>query len=53
MNKQLTDKRLIEEFIQELDKRGYNFYILKGIRSLLRQEKKGGDNYGETKRENT
>ena len=40
MNNQKTDKRLIEEFIQELDRRGYNFFILKGIRSLLRQEKK-------------
>jgi len=42
-----TDKRLIDEFIQELDKRGYNFYILKGIRSLLRQE------YGKTKENKT
>ena len=34
----LTDQQLVENFIYELDRRGYNFFILKGIRSLLRQE---------------
>lgn len=40
-----TDQQLIETFIYELDKRGYNLWILKGIRSLLRQpnSRRGGE----------
>ena len=32
------EKKVIEEFLLYLDQQGYNFYILKGIRSLLKQE---------------
>lgn len=32
-----TDKQLIETFIYELDKRGYNFHILRAIRTLLKK----------------
>jgi len=35
----LTDKVLVDAFLHQLDIRGYNFFVLKGIRSLLNQKK--------------
>jgi len=34
-----AEDEVVETFLEYLDKKGYNFYVLKGIRSLLGMER--------------